>query len=76
MLESILSAIESVVGFIDTIWQFIQDFTSDTFEMIKLVGDTVSKIPSYLSWLPPQIITPLIVLFGVVVIYKILGREG
>lgn len=76
MLDSIFSAIKSIVEFLDTIWQFVKDFTSDTFEMIRLVGKTATKIPDYLSWLPVEIVTPLLVLFGVVVIYKILGREG
>lgn len=76
MLESIFAAIESIIDFLDTIWNFVTDFLSDTFEMIKLVGETLTKIPSYLSWLPAEVVAPLVVLFGVVVIYKILGREG
>lgn len=76
MLDAISSAIENIVGFLDTIWQFVVDFTSDTFEMIKLLSDTVHKIPDYFSWLPPEVGVGLIALFSVVVIYKILGREG
>lgn len=76
MLDAIFEAVETIVDFLDTIWKFVKDFTRDTFEMIELVGDTVKQIPDLLSWLPAAIITPLVVLFGVVVIYKILGREG
>lgn len=76
MLDTISDAISSIVGFLDTIWTFVKDFTADTFEMIKLVGETVAKIPDYFSWLPAEVVAPLIVLFSVVVIYKILGREG
>ena len=75
MLDTISSAIESIVNFLDTIWQFITDFTSDTFEMIKLVGETVAKIPSYFNWLPAPALAGILTIFGVVVIYKILGRE-
>lgn len=76
MLDSISNAIDNIVSFLDTIWQFAVDFTSDTFEMIKLLSDTVKKIPDYFSWLPTEIGVGLIALFSVVVIYKILGREG
>ncbi len=76
MLDSILDAVDTVVEFLDTIWKFVKDFTKSTFEMIELVGDTVKSIPDYLDWLPAGIVTSLVVLFGVVVIYKILGREG
>lgn len=76
MLDSILSAIDNIVEFLDTIWQFVKDFTSDTFEMIQLVGDTVAKIPDYIEWLPASVRVSIIAIFGVVIIYKILGREG
>lgn len=76
MLDSILSAVDNIVEFIDTIWKFVKDFTKDTFEMIKLVGETVAKIPDYFDWLPAEVGVALVALFGVVVIYKILGREG
>lgn len=76
MLDAITSAVDNIVEFLDTIWTFVKDFTSDTFEMIKLVGETVAKIPDYFSWLPAEVGVALVALFGVVVIYKILGREG
>lgn len=76
MLDAIGDAVETVVDFLDTIWKFVKDFTKSTFEMIELVGDTVKSIPDYFDWLPAGIVTSLVVLFGVVVIYKILGREG
>lgn len=75
MLESIFSAIQKIVDFLDTIWKFITDFLSDTFDMIKLVGETVKDIPSYFSWLPPSITAVIVSIFSVVVIYKILGRD-
>lgn len=76
MLDAITSAVDNIVEFLDTIWTFVKDFTSDTFEMIKLVGETVARIPDYFSWLPSEVAVALVALFGVVVIYKILGREG
>lgn len=76
MLDAIGDAVDSIVEFLDTIWKFVKDFTKSTFEMIELVGDTVKSLPDYLDWLPEGIVASLVILFGVVVIYKILGREG
>lgn len=76
MIDSIVSAVENIVDFLDIIWKFVKDFTADTFEMIKLVGDTVKKIPDYFDWLPSEVAVALAAIFSIVVIYKILGREG
>lgn len=76
MLDSIFEAINNIIEFLDTIWTFVTDFLKDTFDMIKLVGESVTKIPSYFSWLPGDVVALIVALFGVVVIYKILGREG
>lgn len=75
MLDGILDVFNTIAEYISTAWEFLMDFFRDTFAMIKLVGETVAKIPDYLSWLPAEFVVALIALFGVVVIYKILGRE-
>lgn len=76
MLKDIFDVVSKIGEFISTAWDFVIDFLTDTFEMIKLVGDSVAKIPTYISWLPPELLAVVIAIFGVIVIYKILGREG
>lgn len=75
MLDSIFEAISKIIEFLNTIWEFTTDFLKDTFAMIKLVGETVSSVPDYLAFLPSEILTAVIGILGVVVIYKILGRD-
>lgn len=75
MLDSIFEAISKIIEFLNTIWEFITDFLKDTFSMINLVGETVASVPDYLAFLPPEILTAVIGILGVVVIYKILGRD-
>lgn len=75
MLDSIFDAISKIIEFLNTIWEFITDFLKDTFAMIKLVGETVASVPDYLAFLPAEILTAVVGILGVVVIYKILGRD-
>ena len=44
--------------------------------IVKSTGAVLASIPSYFSWLPSELLTILLSIFAVVVIYKILGREG
>lgn len=75
MLDSIFEAINKIIEFLDTIWSFVTDFFKDTLHLIELVGDTVTKIPDYFSWLPSSVSVLLVSLFTVVVLYMILGRQ-
>lgn len=75
MLNSIFDAVSKIIEFLNTLWDFVLEFLNNTFNVIKLVGETVVSIPSYFSWLPAEIIAVLVALFGVVMIYKILGRD-
>lgn len=57
-------------------FDFIISFFSDLIYVIQLTGKVLAQIPSFFSWMPGEIVALLVVLFGIVVIYKILGREG
>lgn len=55
---------------------YLVDFVSDIVYVIKLTGEFVVDIPHYFSWLPSEITALIVAIFSVVVVYKILGREG
>lgn len=56
--------------------EFIISFISDLIFVIGLLGNLILKIPMLFSWFPSAFVSLLITIFGIVVIYKILGREG
>ena len=56
--------------------EYLGSLLSDIAYMVTLVGVFVAKIPVYFSWLSPTVVSLIVMAFGVVVIYKILGREG
>ena len=63
---------DMIVGLID----FVIGLFQDLVYMVQLMGKFLANLPFYFSWLPEPLISTLIIIFGVVVVYKILGREG
>lgn len=76
MLSSIKDYIVSIGEFFNSIFDFVLDFFSDIAYVIKLTGEFVLGIPDYFSWLPAEAVALIVSIFGIVVIYKVLGREG
>lgn len=62
----------AIMGVID----FLIGFIEDIVYIVKITGEFVLQIPQYLGWLPAPVLTIIVVVFGVVVIYKVMGREG
>lgn len=56
--------------------QFIVQLFSDMLTMLELLAKFIVNIPSYFGWLPASVVTVVITIFTIVVIYKIIGREG
>lgn len=55
---------------------FLIGFIADIVYIVQLTGKAITAIPSFFMWLPSPVVAMLLTIFGVVVIYKILGREG
>lgn len=75
MLSSIASILSDIGNFFSSIVSFITKLFSDLVYVVQLIGQTVSEIPGYFSWLPVPIVAGLVSLFAIVVIYKVLGRD-
>lgn len=71
-----ISALKSIFDLLSSLVTFIIGFFQDLVYMISLLGNFIVSLPSYLSWLPPTFVSSVMVIFSIVVIYKILGREG
>lgn len=76
MLETIANYIQTIGEFFSSVVDFVIDFVNDLLYVITLVGDTVASIPELINWLPAEIIALFVGIFAIVVIYKIIGREG
>lgn len=75
-MEAIVSMLESIGNFFASIVEFVIDMVNDIVYVVELTGQTVVSIPGYFSWLPPAASALIVTIFGIVVVYKVLGREG
>lgn len=76
MLERLLDFFLNLTGVISSLIDFVVGFVQDIVYVVKLCGEFVLKIPDLFSWLPPPVVALIITIFAVVVIYKVIGREG
>lgn len=79
-----------MLQFLNLIWDFIVQcyyiiiaivnyfigLLEDIAYMINLTSSVVSDIPFYFTWLPGTVSAVLVTIFAIVVIYKVIGREG
>lgn len=72
LVEFIKGIAEGVSAAIDFLFGIIQDLVY----MVQLLGQFILDIPAYLSWLPSAVVAIFITIFSIVVIYKVIGREG
>lgn len=75
-MQGILNFFQGIGDAIVAVIDFVISFFGDIVYLIQLLGKAVVSLPSFIDWLPAEMVTLLIVLISVVVIYKILGREG
>lgn len=75
-MDAVVSFFKGIGNAIVSIFDFVISFFQDLIYVIQLLGKFLGQLPQYLSWMPPSVSGLLITLFAIVVIYKILGREG
>lgn len=75
-MGAIITFFEGIVDAIAGAIDFLIGFIEDIVYIVKITGEFVLEIPSYLGWLPAPVLAIVVVVFGVVVIYKVMGREG
>lgn len=76
MLESIMQFFETLFAPILAIFDVVNSFFNDLVYVISLLTSFVIQIPDMLGFLPSATVPILIIIFDIVVMYKILGREG
>lgn len=75
-MQAIISFFSGIVDAVSAALDFLIGTVKDLVYVVKLTGKFLLQLPSYFSFLPVQLVSMLLVIFSIVVIYKILGREG
>lgn len=76
MLSTLKEYIVGIGELFISLYHFVLDFFQDVVYVVKLTAKFVANIPNYFSWLPSSVVALIVSIFAVVVIYKVLGREG
>lgn len=75
-MQAILDFFVGIFEVISSLIQFVIDFIGDLVYVVQLTAQFVSNIPNYFAWMPAAIVSIIVSIFAVVVIYKVMGREG
>lgn len=75
-MEAIIKFFQGIADGVSAALSFLIGFIEDIVYVVKLTGEFVLNIPNYFAWLPAPVLATVVAIFGIVVIYKVLGREG
>lgn len=76
MLDGIFKAIQTIVQFIEGLWTFLTQLFEDVVNLVTMLKDWLLALPDLLGFLPSSLVLLVMTGFGIVVLYKVLGREG
>lgn len=75
-MQAVIDFLLGLADIINSLVQFVTDFIGDLVYVVKLTATFVLNIPVYFAWIPGAILSLIVTIFGIVVIYKVMGREG
>lgn len=75
-MDVIFSFFKGIGNAITTVIDFVISFFSDFIGFLKLLALLPDYILNTLRWLPSEILAMVMVIVSVVILYKVLGREG
>lgn len=70
----IFDAIKGFFEFIISIVGFVIRIFQDLAYVVKILADTVLRLPLYLGFLPTIVVSLFVGCVSIVVVYKVLGR--
>ena len=75
-MNAIVNFLEGIGNVITSLFGFVVSFFSDLGWIINTLSWAVGIIPNLLGWIPAPILSLITLTLSVVMIYKIMGREG
>lgn len=75
-MQVIIDFFKGFADIVSSLVDFVIDMVNDLVYVVKLLTEVLLQLPTFFTWLPTEVWAILAVLFSIVVIYKIIGREG
>ena len=71
----IIDILSAIGNFFKSVVDFIVSLFEDLVYVIKLLGQTVAKLPDYLGFLPSVAIAVFVSAIAVVIVFRVIGRD-
>lgn len=75
-MEDILDMLEGFIDMIMSLVDWVWFLINEVVYLVELLNSILANIGTYLGWMPLTMSSVIVLILGVVVIYKIMGREG
>lgn len=75
-MNAIIGFFTGLADLLGGAFEFLLSLVSDIVYTASLIVKAVASLPGFFTWLPPPVLALVITIFGVVAIYKLIGREG
>lgn len=76
-MQAVINAINGIADGIRAALDFLGGLVADIVSMAEMLADGFLALPTWFGYFfPPEVVVALLAVFAVVVIYKIIGREG
>lgn len=76
MFDALIGFFETFISMFTSLFNMAISLFSDIAYVVQLTGKFVVNVPNYFGWLPSECTVIITLIFSIVVLYKILGREG
>lgn len=74
-MSTLIQFISGIGDVVFAAFEFLSSLIKDTLYVAQLAAQAVASVPDYLSFFPQEILALIVVLFTLVIIYLILGRQ-
>lgn len=71
-----VNLLQNVLDVLLALVQFIVKLVGDLVMVITLLGQSILRLPLVLGFLPSVCVSIVMATFSIVIIYKVIGREG
>lgn len=76
-MDAIINAINGIADGVRSALAFLGDMIADIVAMAEMLAEGLLALPTWLGYFfPTEVVVAMVAVFAIVVIYKILGREG
>lgn len=77
LMDTIINYIEQIISVIASLVDFVVQLVADLVQLVAQLTVVIGQLPTWLNLcLPTNLVATVVGLLSVVVIFKILGREG